>query len=146
MKLSKVFSSAKHNSTVEITPVELRTIEKDIYDICDVIMDKTLGELARARYFKIVIELAKIYNLFKLNMASLNFLIESIEQIDNSLTEPLSIFPDLNLFLLSGNEPIGQCTVKSTDIIWSNDPLKKGSICNQLIYTDIKVFTNYENF
>ena len=98
MKLSKVFSSAKHNSTVEITPVELRTIEKDIYDICDVIMDKTLGELARARYFKIVIELAKIYNLFKLNMASLNFLIESIEQIDNSLTEPLSIFPDLNLF------------------------------------------------
>lgn len=67
-----------------------------------------------------------------------NRIIESISRINTYLIEPLNIFPDINLWLLSNNEPIGICTIKSNDIIWSKNVYERGIICNQLIYTDIK--------
>lgn len=68
----------------------------------------------------------------------LNRIIESIARVNKYLNEPLSLFPDVNLWLLSNNEPIGICTIKSSDIIWSDKSIERGLICNQMIYTDIK--------
>lgn len=67
-----------------------------------------------------------------------NRIIESIARLNKYLNEPLSLFPDVNLWLLSNNEPIGICTIKSSDIIWSDESFERGVICNQMTYTDIK--------
>lgn len=68
----------------------------------------------------------------------LNRIVESIARVNKYLNEPLNLFPDVNLWLLSNNEPIGICTIKSSDIIWSEKSIERGIICNQMIYTDIK--------
>lgn len=67
---------------------------------------------------------------------------DSLDLINQYLTEPFSLFPDVNIWLISDNnnkEPIGVCTIHSSDILWSKDDKEKGCICNKHIYTDIKV-------
>ena len=68
-------------------------------------------------------------------------LLESVEKINNYLNEPmLSFFPDIHLWLCSGDQPVGICSnLKSNDALWSCDELKRGAICNRFIYTDVKV-------
>ena len=61
------------------------------------------------------------------------------EIISQFANEPLSIFPDLNLWLFNGDEAIGLCSIKSHNIIWSNTEDERGSLCGKLLYTDIKV-------
>ncbi len=67
-------------------------------------------------------------------------ILESIEKINHYLNEPmLGFFPDIHLWLYNENMPIGICNIRSCDVLWSNDELQRGSICNQFIYLDIKV-------
>ena len=65
-------------------------------------------------------------------------------KIRNYIKDPLSYFPDISLWFLFNNEPVGVCTIKAEDLVWSNDPYKKGQICEKMIYTDVKV--NFFNF
>ena len=53
--------------------------------------------------------------------------------------EPLSIFPDLNLWLLNGNQAVGLCAIKANKIIWSAEDEERGSLCGKVLYTDVKV-------
>lgn len=64
----------------------------------------------------------------------------SIDKINEYLAEPLSVFPDVSIWFLCNKEPVGICTIKSHDLIWSKHDFRRGSICNQMVYTDIKVF------
>lgn len=73
-----------------------------------------------------------------------NRIIESIARVNKYLNEPLSLFPDVNLWLLSNNEPIGICTIKPSDIIWSEKSIERGVICNQMTYTDIKSLSDFQ--
>lgn len=69
---------------------------------------------------------------------------DCIDRIHHYLAEPFSFFPDVNLWLLSDGVPVGVCTVHSNDIIWAKNDLERGCICNQLVYTDVKVFRAFE--
>ncbi|CAF0895015.1 unnamed protein product, partial [Brachionus calyciflorus] len=62
----------------------------------------------------------------------------SIVKIKKLLNEPFSYFPDVNLWFLFDNEPVGVCNIRSNDIIWSLDSSKKGIISAVMVYTDIK--------
>jgi hypothetical protein len=53
--------------------------------------------------------------------------------------EPLSIFPDVNLWLFNGDQAIGLSAIKARNIIWSNLKDERGSLSGKIIYTDIKV-------
>ncbi|CAF0876645.1 unnamed protein product [Brachionus calyciflorus] len=108
-----------------------------------------LTDLERKRSEQLIHELNEIIKLVQSlqseNKADSTFrkfnynrIMQSIRKIDNYFAEPLSLFPDVNLWLLSCNEPIGICTIKSNDIIWSKQKYHKGVICNRMIYTDIK--------
>ena len=53
--------------------------------------------------------------------------------------EPLSIFPDMNLWLFNGDQAVGLSAIKAHNIIWSNLEDERGFLCAKVIYTDIKV-------
>ena len=42
--------------------------------------------------------------------------------------------------MIYNESPVGVCTIKSQDIIWSDEEECRGSICAKMIYTDIKAF------
>lgn len=65
---------------------------------------------------------------------------DSVERLRLYVAEPFSFFPDVNLFLLSDGLPVGVCTIRSNDVIWSSrGHMERGCICNHLVYTDVKV-------
>jgi hypothetical protein len=89
-------------------------------------------------YFKLVLK-------FKNSSSSENFRFyidlivrNCIAKIKRYSEEPLSYFPDASLWLLFNNRPVGVCTIKSEDIIWSPHEDKRGIISNQMVYTDVK--------
>ena len=61
------------------------------------------------------------------------------EIITKFATEPLSIFPDMNLWLFDGDQAVGLCSLKAQDIIWSTEQDERGYLCGKILYTDIKV-------
>ena len=67
----------------------------------------------------------------------------SIFAIEKMIKEPFNYFPDLNLFMLNYERPVGVCTLRSHDIIYSADEKKRGFACAKMIYTDIRVFEFY---
>ena len=111
-------------------------------------------ELEKNRDAQLIIEMRKIINSLTKIPKSQTFLkpylfkevMRSIEKIDHLLTESISLFPDLYVWMFCGNKQVGVCTIKSHDIIWSPKDSKRGLICNKFVYTDIKVtFKKYEN-
>ena len=106
-----------------------------------------LTELNKQRIKHFQVELRKLYDLvqslakFDKNFRKLRFMQikDSLEEIANFLGEPFSYFPDLNIFLISDQEPIGLCKIKPHDVIWSSNHREIGSLCNKMIYTNIKV-------
>ena len=58
--------------------------------------------------------------------------------VRNLLKEPFNIFPDLSLYMLCNDQPVGVCIVKSADVVWSEDELKMGCICAKMVYMDVK--------
>jgi hypothetical protein len=128
---------------------ELVTIQKYFQDIF--LNNQLITDLSRNRVKQISQELMNIIDLIQSlnNLFDVNFkriklimLMDSIDKIKIYLTDPLSFFPSVNLWLLCDKEPIGVCTIKSTDIVWSKNKRERGYICNKLIYTDIKVKKN----
>ena len=97
-------------------------------------MNQLLNEL------KVLIDLIKSFLKYDSNFKRVKFtqMKDSIEKLNNYLSEPVSFMPDVNLWLLADEKPIGVCTIKSNDIIWSSYDKKRGSVCNKSIYTDIK--------
>lgn len=64
---------------------------------------------------------------------------DCLSRIKENLVEPFNYFPDINLWLVHNRQHVGVCTIKSCDVIWSKSVIEKGDICNQIIYTNIKV-------
>ncbi len=62
----------------------------------------------------------------------------SVYRIQKLSKEPFSHFPDMSIWLLANNEPVGVCNLRASNLIWSTDARKRGKICGKLIYTDIK--------
>ena len=106
-----------------------------------------LTELNKKRVKHFQTELRKICDFvqslskFDTNFRKLRFMQikDCLEEITNYLMEPFSYFPDLNLFLISNEEPIGLCKIKPYDVIWSSNHREIGALCNKLIYTNVKV-------
>jgi hypothetical protein len=71
---------------------------------------------------------------------------DSIDRIKIYLNDALSTFPSIQLWLLCDKEPVGVCTIKSSDVVWSKNERECGYICNKFVYTDIKVKLNSINF
>jgi hypothetical protein len=99
--------------------------------------------------FKNIVDLLNVY--FKLilkfknsvSSESFRFYIDLIvknckAKIKRFLEEPLGYFPDACIWMLFDNEPVGVCSIKSEDIIWSPNPYKRGIISTRTVYTDIK--------
>lgn len=134
------------NYLAEILKIEKYLENVYLKNIC-------LTDLEKNRVHQLIAELKNIIELVQLlpkadlSFRKLNFtkIKLCINKINDYLAEPLSAFPDVNLWLLSNKEPIGICTIKSNDVIWSVNNLERGSICNQLIYTEIKVNLLFEN-
>ncbi len=63
----------------------------------------------------------------------------SIIKIMEYAEEPLSFFPDVSLWLLFNNRPVGICNIRSSDVIWSDAKSEKGEICGKMVYMDVKV-------
>jgi hypothetical protein len=76
----------------------------------------------------------------KTSRLSSNVIVECAERVEGLLNEPLlNFFPDIHLWLLCDSRPVGICTIKSADVLWSSNKYKIGSLCNELIYVDVKV-------
>ena len=89
-------------------------------------------------YFKLVLK-------FKNSSSNENFryyidliVKNCVAKIKRYSEEPLSYFPDASLWLFFNNKPVGVCSIKSEDIIWSSNEDKKGIISNLMVYTDVK--------
>ena len=61
-----------------------------------------------------------------------------IVRIQQFCKEPFSFFPDISIWMLANQEPVGVCSMRACDIIWSEDLEKRGFICAKMIYTDMK--------
>jgi hypothetical protein len=88
----------------------------------------------------------KLSKKFKYSTANDNFkfyidliIKNSVLKIRNFLREPFCIFPNVSLWLLFNNQPVGVCNISANDIIWSNDEQNKGEFCGKLFSTDFKV-------
>ena len=67
-----------------------------------------------------------------------DIVVDCIARLKNYLEEPFCYFPDASLWLLFNDKPVGVCTFKSEDIIWSSDENERGIISAKKVYTDIK--------
>lgn len=108
----------------------------------------TLTELEKNRTNQFLMELRNIVdfvqtfqkfdsNFKKLRLIQLKDSLEKLQKM--SLNEPFNYFPDLDLWLISNNVPIGLSKIKYFDLIWSNNMRERGSVCSKMIYMNIKV-------
>ena len=67
-----------------------------------------------------------------------DIIVDCLARLKNYLEEPFCYFPDASLWLLFNDKPVGVCTFKSEDIIWSSEENKRGIISAKKVYTDIK--------
>jgi hypothetical protein len=98
-------------------------------------------------YIKEAIDLLnKLYNKFGKSPGNekfkflMNLIIKNcFVKIKYFSKEPLCYFPDFHLWLIEDDvKPIGICTMKSSDIIWSENENERGLYSNRMIYTDVK--------
>jgi hypothetical protein len=69
-------------------------------------------------------------------------ILESVKRIESLIKEPmLNFFPDIHLWLMSNDKPVGICNIKATDVIWSENSIEKGFICKRFTYLNIKVIS-----
>lgn len=107
-------------------------------------------ELSRTRKiiseFKVIIESLRFLSTTKDERRGANLILESIERIEDLLSQPmLNFFPDMHLWLMSDGQAVGICSIKAADAIWSQDSSQRGLICKQFTYLSIKV-SNYADF
>ena len=123
----KTYLQIDYSRAIRTSPVPLTDLERNRV--------KQLTE-----ELNVLLGLIKSYSRFDSDFKKMKFtqMKDSIEKINAYINEPLSLIPDVTLWLLADDRAIGVCTIKASDIIWSPKERKKGSICNQLIYTDIK--------
>lgn len=125
---------------------EILKIQKYIKSIY--LSNNSITDLEKNRASQLLYELSAIVEVvqslpdtdFSFKKLRFTQIKDSIDRLNHYLTEPFSFFPDVNIWLISDKEPIGICTIHSNDIVWSKNESEKGCICNELIYTDIKVF------
>ena len=148
----KFLVEIKNNSFDQIQMEELNLFRNNLlivqrYLEDDFTKNMNASELKRNRDAQLIIEMRKIANSLINLSKSLAFqktyllkqIMSSIEKIDHLLTESISLFPDLNIWMLCKNKPVGVCTIKSHDVIWSFEDSKRGLICNKFVYIDKKV-------
>lgn len=122
--------------------LKIQTYLKSIY-----LTKHAITELDKNRARQLICELTTILEVVdslpktEANFRKLRYnqIRDCIDRLRHYLVEPFSFFPDVNLWLLADGIPIGVTTIHSNDIIWATNDLEKGSICNNLVYTDIKV-------
>lgn len=89
---------------------------------------------------KIISTSLELISITKSSKVSIQIITESIIKIERLIKEPLlNNFPDFQLWLMNGDEPVGICNIKASEILWSHNRRKRGSVCNKYIYTSIKV-------
>ena len=123
--------------------LKIQTYLKSIY-----LTKHAITELDKNRARQLICELTTILEVVdslpktEANFRKLRYnqIRDCIDRLRHYLVEPFSFFPDVNLWLLADGIPIGVTTIHSNDIIWATNDLEKGSICNNLVYTDIKVW------
>lgn len=123
--------------------IKIQTYIKAIY-----LTQPAITDLEKNRARQLSHELAAIIEVVEMlphtdaNFRKLRYnqIRDCIDRIHQYLTEPFSFFPDVNLYLLGdGGQPIGVCTLLSNDIVWAKTDLERGCICNQLVYSGVKV-------
>ena len=123
--------------------LKIQTYLKSIY-----LTKHAITELDKNRARQLICELTTILEVVdslpktEANFRKLRYnqIRDCIDRLRHYLVEPFSFFPDVNLWLLADGIPIGVTTIHSNDIIWATNDLEKGVICNNLVYTDIKVW------
>jgi hypothetical protein len=147
------------NSKLKIQ-IELYSNLKDIQKIVNSVKvfleeNKKINTFEKARHKLIIDTFKNIYELVELfaNLcikfdnpeSNKNFekriddiIVDCIARLKKYLEEPFCYFPDASLWLLFNDKPVGVCTLKSEDIIWSSDEYKRGIISAKKVYTDIK--------
>lgn len=123
--------------------LKIQTYLKSIY-----LTKHAITELDKNRARQLICELTTILEVVdslpktEANFRKLRYnqIRDCIDRLRHYLVEPFSFFPDVNLWLLADGIPIGVTTIHSNDIIWATNDLEKGVICNNLVYTDIKVY------
>lgn len=63
----------------------------------------------------------------------------NINALMNFTEEPVCTFPNVNLWMLSDEKPIGMVSIDISELIWSNKTDEIGQLCFQKIFLDIKV-------
>ena len=63
----------------------------------------------------------------------------SIEHIKKYNEDPFQLFPNINLLLLFNQTPVGVCSLKAQDLVWSKNDQEIGIHCRKIIYCDVKV-------
>ena len=100
---------------------------------------------------KLMLDLSEKFSCSKSN-ESFKFYIDlivknSIKHIRKYNEDPFQLFPNINLLLLLNQMPVGVCSLKAQDLIWSENNREIGTQCAKIIYSDIKVnlkaFTSY---
>ncbi len=100
---------------------------------------------------KLMLDLSEKFSCSKSN-ESFKFYIDlivknSIKHIRKYNEDPFQLFPNINLLLLLNQMPVGVCSLKAQDLIWSENNREIGTQCGKIIYSDIKVnlkaFTSY---
>lgn len=62
----------------------------------------------------------------------------TVIKMKKHLEEPLSYFPDVNLWFLFNRQKIGVCNMICKDVVWSDEEDKCGCISAKKVYTDVK--------
>lgn len=100
--------------------------------------------------FKLIVELLnlmrRLIDKFQNSASNDNFTFfidivikKCLANIKNYLKEPFCILPDVKLYMLCDQKPVGSCIIKARDIIWSSDNQQIGCICAKMVYMDMKV-------
>ena len=99
---------------------------------------------------KLMIDLSEKFSNSKSN-ENFKFYIDlivknSIEHINKYNEDPFQLFPNINLLLMSNQRPVGVCSLKARDLIWSEDVREIGTDCGKIIYSDMKVIKHFSRY
>jgi len=143
-----IFKFSAKNSLTETQAEEFKKYETNIFYIIhylkSICSDKYFSD--KIRLNRIIAELQTIEEALSLTKKSKtshlssNVIIQCVERVEELLNEPLvNFFPDIHLWMLCNNTPVGICNIKSADVLWSSEKYQKGYLCNKYIYADVIV-------
>jgi hypothetical protein len=129
-EIETFIESYKHFELTKLDKIRVKLV-KDAFDRIKA-NSKQLELQINSRPHEFMCDIPNSFDAFRCHMAF------DIDILDQFADESFGTFPNVELWLLADDIPVGACNFTANDLIWSDESSKRGRLSAKMVYVDVK--------